>query len=138
MLCDFLKLDNIWVCEKCGRKVKVKQTDKFMPTAQCRIPEHYKYTNDGFMFNQKILGVGDTLSQIIKAIGYGYSPVGKTRAKITYLNKKGIDWCEKNQKTILKWIEEECISYNIQYLELAVKSILRLAIRKARRYQYNN
>ena len=134
MLCDFSKINNVWICSRCGRTVRFKKTNIFSPSAKCRIPENYKISS-GYIHNERIKGVGDALSEIVKKIGYNYSPVSRARSKITYLNKKGIDWCEANQKIILYWIKEECVHYNIQYLELLAKSILRLAIRKAKHVQ---
>lgn len=134
MLCDFKKINNQWVCLKCGRKAPVEK-QQYMPSAKCRIPEYY-YLTSNYIYNQKIKGVGDTLSEIVKKIGYNYSPISRARSKITYLNKRGIDWCEKNQNLILRWIKEECLEHKIQYLELPAKSILRLAIHKAKRDNY--
>ena len=136
MLCDFKNINEKWICLKCGRQTPMSK-DNYMPSAKCRIPEHYRISS-GYIYNERIKGVGDSLSEIIKKIGYNYSPVSRARSKITYLNKKGIDWCEANQKIILYWIKEECVHYNIQYLELLAKSILRLAIRKAKNASYFN
>lgn len=135
MICDFTKKGGKFICKRCGRNETYKKNH--IPTAKCRVSDNYKFQS-GYIHNKKLKGVGDALSGIIKQMGYGYSPISKARAKITYLNKKGIDWCEANQKIILYWIKEECVHYNIQYLELLAKSILRLAIRKAKNASYFN
>jgi hypothetical protein len=135
MLCDFTRLNDNWICKDCGRKAKFNP-EKYMPIAKCRIPENYKY-NYSYIGNVKIKGVGDTLSSIIKQMGFGYPAISKTRARITKMNKLGIEWCENHQNIILQWIRDECILQGIQFLELPAKSIIRLAIRKAKNQNIN-
>lgn len=129
MICDFTKRGDKLICKKCGRNMDYKKGG--ISTAKCRLPEDYKFRS-GYLHNKKLMGVGDTLANIISKIGYGYSPVSRARAKITYLNKKGIDWCEQNQDVILIWLKEECVANRIQFLDLIGKSIIRLAIKKAK------
>ena len=129
MICDFTKRSNKFICKKCGRNIDYKKGT--IPTAKCRLPEDYKFRS-GYLHGKKLMGVGDTLSNIISKMGYGYSPISRARAKITYLNKKGIDWCEQNQDVILIWLKEECVANRIQFLDLIGKSIIRLAIKKAK------
>lgn len=136
MLCDFSKINNKWICKNCGRNQAYQSNQKFMPIAKCRIPEDY-YFRSQYIHNKKIKGVGDTLSEIINKIGYAYPNVSGARAKLTYMNKKGIDWCDQNQELIIKWIKEECTLYQIQFLELIAKAIVRLAIRKAKNQMIN-
>lgn len=130
MLCDFKKINNQWICLKCGRKAPVEK-EQYMPSAKCRIPEYYHLTSN-YIYNEKMKGVGDTLSVIIKKMGHNYQPISKARSKITFLNKMGIDWCDKHQNIILEWLREECTTQRIPFLELVAKSIIRLAIRKAK------
>lgn len=129
MICDFTQKGDKFICKKCGRNIKYKTG--IFPTAKCRLPEDYKFRS-GYLHSQKLIGVGDTLSNIISKMGYGYSSMSRARAKITYLNKKGIDWCEQNQNIILLWLKEECIEKRIQFLDKIGKSLIRLAIKKAK------
>lgn len=129
MLCDFARTNKQWVCKQCGRKSPIN--GQFMPTAKCRIPDFY-HLKSNYINNKKIIGVGDTLSTIIKKIGFSYPPISSARTMLTFLNKKGIDWCEENQPTILEWFKYECKLNNIPFLEIIAKAILRLAIRKAK------
>lgn len=131
MICNFKQTEKEWVCSSCGRRVKRKKSQEFMPTAKCRIPENYKFKSR-YIYNKKIKGVGDTISGIIKQIGYNYNPVGSGMSKITYLNKKGIDWCDKNQHLIYNWFKEECYLQGVVLLEKTARSIVRLAIIKAK------
>lgn len=135
MLCDFSNVSKKWICKNCGRQVNINPPKKFMPSAKCRLPENYKFRS-GYFKNKKLKGVGDTLSEIVRKMGYNYSTISKARAKITYLNKKGIDWCDKNQQIILIWLKEECIANRVQFLELIGKSIIRLAVRKAKNQNF--
>ena len=132
MLCDFTMVSNQWICTKCGRIAKYNSKESYMPTAKCRMPQDYNAFRSGYIHNEKMIGVGDALSSIIKKIGYNYPSVGKARAKITYLNKQGIEWCENHKELILEWLKQECVLYKIQFLELLGKAIIRLAIKKAK------
>lgn len=131
MLCDFVAKNSKWICQKCGRQANKTNDEEFMPTAKCRIPEKY-YFNSGYINNLKIKGVGDMISIIIKKLGYSYNPLGTARLKLTYLNNKGIDWCDKNQDLIYNWLKEECILNNLVLLPMAGRAIVRLAIIKAK------
>lgn len=135
MLCDFTRFNDNWICKECGRKAKFNP-EKYMPIAKCRIPEKYRY-NYSYIGNVKIKGVGDTLSSIIKQMGFGYPAISKTRARITKMNKLGIEWCEKNKLIISKWIEDECILQQIPFLRKPVMSIINLAIRRAKNQELN-
>jgi hypothetical protein len=72
--------------------------------------------------------VGDTLLEILKSLGYNIAPLSIARAKITHLNKKGIDWCRLNQHVIVKWIQQECELKKIPFITKLLKAIVRLAI----------
>lgn len=130
MLCNFKKINDKWICEQCGRINKAR-SDGYMPSAKCRLPEFY-HVQSKFIGNQQIMGVGDFLLSIVKKLNHNIPSLSRARSKITYLNNKGIDWCESHQSAIIEWIKEECSTYKVQYAEKLFKAILRLAIYKAK------
>lgn len=131
MFCNFIKINSDWICDRCGRKVPINQKKDFMPSAKCRLPEFY-HLKSRYIYNYQTKGVGDFLLDIFKKLNHGIPSLCTARAKATYLNNKGIEWCEENQKTILAWIQQECITYKVTFLEKVFSGILRLAIRKAK------
>lgn len=131
MLCNFQRINNLLICDRCGRKTLFKKRDKLFPTAKCRIPEHINF-NLGYVNNKKIKGVGDMLSELIKKLDYSYPPIGSVRTKLTMLNKKGIDWCAKNQELIHDWFKYECAIQGIPLRNNIGRAIIRLAIIKAK------
>lgn len=131
MVCDFKRTSKEWICAKCGRRSPIKQNKQFMPTAKCRLPEFYN-SNCNYIHNKRIKGVGDMLSELIRSIGYDYEPISSTRTALTYLNKRGIDWCSDNQSIILEWFKYECLLQNIIFIERPIKALIRLAIIKAK------
>ncbi len=130
MLCNFKNINNSLICDRCGRKTAAKNSTYF-PTARCRVPEHIGLKL-GYIFNKKIKGVGDTLSSLIKQLDYTYPYSGPARAKLTMLNKKGIDWCDKNQDLIYGWLQHECAIQGIVLKKSIGKALIRLAIIKAK------
>ena len=49
------------------------------------------------------------------------------------MDKKGIEWCEENQKIILDWLEEEAKRRRLPFLRFGAKKILNLAISRAKK-----
>jgi len=132
MLCDFEQIGNTWICTRCGRTAPFNYQQKHAPTAACRVPSVF---TSQFLDNVQIMGVGDALARIIKNMGFNYEPVSQARSKITYLNKKGIDWCREHQDVIVDWIMEEAPQN--MYGRRPLKSLVRLAIRRANRAMAN-
>lgn len=131
MLCDFTEINNNnLICKRCGRKLGINQGMKF-PSAKCRIPENYNVYS-GYLGKTKIKGLGDILSDIIKKMGYDYQPIGKVRARLTFLNKRSLEWCEKNKIVILRWLQEECKNRSIPIRNKIMQAIVRLAIKKVK------
>lgn len=130
MFCEFKHIQNKWICSKCGRITPYKN-EQYMPTAKCRLPEFY-YLKSKFVNNYETKGVGDCLLNIFKKMNHNVPVLSRARAKITCLNNKGIEWCSRNQLTILEWIKEECSLYNIPFSKKLFMSIIRLSIYKAK------
>jgi len=49
------------------------------------------------------------------------------------MDEKGCDWCEENIAEIDGWLAEESKKRKLPYLSLAGKTLIRLAIRRARK-----
>lgn len=132
MICHFVLTGEKtgWICTRCGRRAAYHKREEFSPSAKCRIPTHYEKTQ--YIDNQKILGVGDFMARIFKQMGYKYRAVSTARAKINKLNSLGVEWCEKYQDVILLWVKEECEKKNIPFIPKPIKSIIKLAIRRAK------
>lgn len=130
MLCNFVQINDQLICEQCGRKVQFKK-DGFFPTAKCRVPNQLNLKL-GYIYNKKTKGVGDTLSSLIKKLDFSYPPIGSARAKLTMLNKKGIDWCSHNQDLIHDWLKYECAIQGIALKKNIGRALIRLAIIQAK------
>lgn len=131
MFCEFTKIgDSHWLCKNCGRAAEANN-EKYAPNARCRIPENYKLYS-GYVGNERLLGVGDELAIIIKKLGYSFPPIGRVRARLTLMNKRGPDWCEANKSLILEWFKQECPSRGVIFNKKVTQALIRLAIYKAR------
>lgn len=132
MFCEFTKLqEHKWICKRCGRIAPIGKSS-FSPVAKCRLPENYHLAQQSYVQNVKIKGVGDFLAEIIKKIGYSYHPNGRSKARLTFLNKRGIDWCDKHQDLIAEWINDEGPRIRLELHSKILKPLIRLAIFKAR------
>ena len=51
------------------------------------------------------------------------------------MNEKGCDWCDENLEEIVGWLKEEHAKRksSIPFIPLAVRQLVRLAIRRARK-----
>ena len=131
MLCSFELINKSAICNRCGRSINFDKNSKFLPVAKCRVPEHVGLKL-GYLYNKKIKGVGDTLAIFIKKLNYSYPNLGSARAKLTMLNKKGINWCDLNKDLIYLWLLEECAIQGIVLQPKIGKALIRLAIIKAK------
>lgn len=122
------------LCKKCGRTTQPDPKEKLFPVARCRVPTNYKYRS-GYINNKKILGVGDMLAKLIKKIGYEYPSMGKIRARLTFLNKRSIGWCEKHQRILYLWLKEAASEQGVYLIPSVGKAIIRLAIMNAKNQQ---
>lgn len=129
MLCEFHKTDKEWICVNCGRRSEVLETDKFQPSAHCRIPDNHQ-SNSRYLYNMKLSGVGDNIAKIIKKLGYDYEPMSDTRARLTFLNKRSVAWCHDNKHVIYGWFKQECNNRDIPFVPKIIKAIIRLSMIK--------
>jgi hypothetical protein len=49
------------------------------------------------------------------------------------MDKRGIDWCERNQDTIVGWLEEEARARELPFVPIAAKLLVKRAIRNAKK-----
>ena len=50
------------------------------------------------------------------------------------MDTKGLQWCRDNIDTISGWLNEEATKRKLPYVEMAGKTLIRLAIRTAERW----
>lgn len=134
-LCSFIKTSKELICENCGRRIKLDNDIKNPITAQCRVKQKIKKAITPQYQDQAIIikdGVGTMLENLLKKIGINYTHQCSCSSKIHLLNKKGVEWCENNADTILKWIRAESQEKNIPFAPKTAKALLRLAIKKAK------
>ena len=131
MLCSFIKTNKEWICENCGRREKIIASDKYMPTAMCRIPETYRANNSLFKKTKK--GVGNSISEILKKMNIDYGPMSIARRKLNFLNNKSSEWCHENIDIILKMMKEEADKKRIPYVRSKFLAIIRLSIIQAQK-----
>jgi hypothetical protein len=134
MLCSFVKTPKEFICENCGRRVKLDSNIK-NPTAQCRIKQKIKLVTTPQYQHQPVIfktGVGTILENLFKKIGINHVQQCDCSSKFHLLNKKGIIWCETNIETILQWIKAESKEQNIPFAPKTARALVRLAIKKAK------
>jgi hypothetical protein len=76
---------------------------------------------------------GTELKALLKTIGIVASPTCSCNKRAKVMDEKGCDWCEANIDTISDWLAEEAKKRKLPYLSLAGKTLIRLAIRRARK-----
>ena len=78
-------------------------------------------------------GPGTELKALLKTIGITAKPNCSCNKRAKIMDEKGCDWCEENIDEIDGWLAEESKKRNLPYLSLAGKTLIRLAIRRARK-----
>jgi hypothetical protein len=76
-------------------------------------------------------GAGTAMKGMLKRIGITASPTCRCNARAREMDAKGLQWCRDNVATISGWLREEAERRNLLYVELAGKTLIRLAIRRA-------
>lgn len=135
----FINTSKEWICENCGRRVPLDGSE-YSPAAKCRLPERFiKKNPDNISIVNKIAsipitGVGTELDALLKKIGIQYNKECACRSKISLMDKNGIEWCEKNFDSIIKWMKDESIEKNIPFAKKAARALLKLAIKKSKNH----
>jgi hypothetical protein len=71
---------------------------------------------------------------MLKRIGITSSPTCRCNARARDMDTKGLQWCRDNIDTISGWLNEEATKRKLPYVEMAGKTLIRLAIRTAERW----
>jgi len=82
---------------------------------------------------QPTAGPGTELKALLKTIGIVASPTCSCNKRARVMDEKGCDWCEQNIDEIDGWLAEEAKKRKLPYISLAGKTLIRLAIRRARK-----
>jgi len=80
-----------------------------------------------------VRGPGTELKALLKAIGIVAKPNCSCNRRAQVMDEKGCDWCEENIDQIDGWLAKEAKKRKLPYLSLAGKTLIRLAIRRARK-----
>jgi hypothetical protein len=80
-----------------------------------------------------ISGPGTELKSLLRNIGIVASPTCSCNKRAKVMDEKGCDWCEEHIDEIDGWLAEEAKKRKLPYLSLAGKTLIRLAIRRARK-----
>ena len=102
MLCSFININNKQlICENCGRKIPYSNNNGI--SAKCRIPSKLIKRNNPIIPKLDIsIGVGDILKELLDKIHIKYDVGCSCNSKLSVLNRKGPEWCQKNIQTIIK------------------------------------
>jgi hypothetical protein len=78
-------------------------------------------------------GPGTELKTLLGRIGIHATPNCACNNRMYVMNEKGCDWCEKNIDEISGWLKEEATRRKLPYIDFAGKTLIRLAIKRARK-----
>jgi hypothetical protein len=115
--CEFVYRDGVAHCPRCGRTA---HAPKGRLRGICR-PSAPKETP------------GTELKALLKTIGIVAKPNCSCNKRAKVMDQKGCDWCEEHIDEIDGWLAEEAKKRKLPYLSLAGKTLIRLAIRRARK-----
>jgi hypothetical protein len=75
-------------------------------------------------------------TELQKLISWFYTPSKKCKCatRIAKMNAWGPDKCEENIDTIMRWLKHSAAINSVPYVESAVRVLVWIAIRKARKY----
>lgn len=78
-------------------------------------------------------GPGTEMKALLARIGIVASPTCSCNKRAKVMDEKGCDWCAENIDEIDRWLAEEAKKRKLPYLSLAGKTLIRLAIHRARK-----
>lgn len=78
-------------------------------------------------------GPGTELKALLKTIGITASPTCSCNKRARIMDEKGCDWCEEHIDEIDGWLAEEAKKRKLPYISAVGKTLIRLAIRRARK-----
>ena len=119
--CDCVPQDSWYLCTcACGVRIKSAKANVFHV---CATPVSALATS----------GPGTELKALLKTIGITASPTCSCNKRAKVMDEKGCDWCEEHIDEIDGWLAEEAKNRKLPYLSLAGKTLIRLAILRARK-----
>lgn len=78
-------------------------------------------------------GAGSELKSLLAVAGITSGPDCKCNARATYMDRQGIDWCERNIEEIVGWLRETASERGLPFVDMAGRVLVRRAIANARR-----
>jgi len=78
-------------------------------------------------------GPGTELKRLLKRFGIAATEGCNCTSRAALMDRNGIDWCEANIEKIVDWLQEEATRRKLPFVRLAGKTLVRLAIRAARK-----
>jgi hypothetical protein len=95
-------------------------------------------SNDNYILlkNKYMVEHGLPGTELQKLISWFYTPSKKCKCatRIAKMNAWGPDKCEENIDTIMRWLKHSAAINSVPYVESAVRVLVWIAIRKARKY----
>lgn len=119
--CECVPQDSGYLCTcQCGVRIKSNKANVFHV---CEPPVQ----------PMAVTGPGTELKALLKTIGIVAKPNCSCNKRAQVMDKQGCDWCEEHIDEIDGWLAEEAKKRKLPYLSLAGKTLIRLAIRRARK-----
>jgi hypothetical protein len=78
-------------------------------------------------------GPGTELKAMLKTIGIVATAGCSCNSRAKTMDERGCDWCDSHIDEIDGWLAEEAGKRGLPYISLAGKTLIRLAIRRARK-----
>ena len=113
--CDFLKVRNTLVCKRCGRTCN--HPGPLRAKCRPRPPD----------------GPGRCLELLLKSIGITASPTCKCRKMARQMDAWGPDGCLEHMDQILDVMQAEAKRRKLPFLRLAGRTLVKIAVRRARK-----
>lgn len=78
---------------------------------------------------------GAELTAILKMLGMGYLEGCKCKKRARQMDEWGADGCEQRIDEIVSWLEEEAKNRKLPFIRWGAKTLVRVAIRRARKHK---
>ena len=85
--------------------------------------------------NKKTGLPGTELKKLLSRIGITAKPNCSCNRRAKTMDDKGVEWCEKNIEVIVGWLREEATRRRLPFVDIAGRTIVKMAITRARRSQ---
>jgi hypothetical protein len=78
-------------------------------------------------------GPGTELKKLLSRVGITATPNCSCNARARTMDERGCDWCEANLDEIVGWLREEATKRGLPFVDMAVRMLVKRAIRNARK-----